>query len=131
MLARRTHPPGPRQPDPRDDGCAVPASGQRATPDSDRGSWAEPAGIDGSGAQLTPNAVTGIASITKTFLASEVMKLAGEGRLRRDAPLSTYVADPAAGNGATVALSVSSICRSIRPGPPKVASGNRGQVIDW
>jgi CubicO group peptidase (beta-lactamase class C family) len=87
---------------------------------SDRGSWAGAAGIDGSGAHLTPNAVMGIASITKTFLASEVMKLAGEGRLRLDAPLSTYVADPAAGNGATVREALG--MRSGIVDPPKAAT---------
>ena len=69
---------------------------------SDRGSWAGAAGIDGSGTHLAPNAVMGIASITKTFLASEVMKLVEQGRLKLDAPLSTYVAEPVADNGATV-----------------------------
>ena len=44
----------------------------------------------------------GIASITKTFIAAEVLKLARAGKVDLDAPLSRYVRHRLAGNGATV-----------------------------
>ena len=57
---------------------------------------------DGQGRAVAPKAMFGIASITKTFIAAEVLKLARAGKVDLDAPLSRYVRHRLAGNGATV-----------------------------
>jgi D-alanyl-D-alanine carboxypeptidase len=44
----------------------------------------------------------GIASISKTFAAAEVLKLAAAGKIDVDAPLSRYIRHPLTRNGATV-----------------------------
>ncbi|WP_426565877.1 serine hydrolase domain-containing protein [Angustibacter sp. McL0619] len=78
------------------------ASGVTAAVVSDHGGWTGAAGTDGFGVRLRPETVMLIASITKTFLAAEVLHLVAMGRVDIDAPLSRYVSDPRAANGATV-----------------------------
>ncbi|MGH3368428.1 MAG: serine hydrolase domain-containing protein, partial [Nocardioidaceae bacterium] len=58
--------------------------------------------VDGSGAALVPTTAMAAASITKTFVAAEVLRLAEAGRVDLDAPLSTYVRHDLTANGATV-----------------------------
>lgn len=69
---------------------------------TDQGAWSGAAGIDGAGASLTPDAELAIGSITKNFVAAEVLLLAGAGHVDLEAPLSRYVDEPVADNGATV-----------------------------
>lgn len=66
------------------------------------GVWSGAAGVDGAGAALQPASAMNIASITKTFTAAEVMRLASAGQVDLDAPLSRYVSLPFPDNGATV-----------------------------
>jgi D-alanyl-D-alanine carboxypeptidase len=69
------------------------------TPD---GSWTGAAGTDGVGTRLVPRAMMAVDSITKTFVAAEVMQLFAAGRVDVDAPLSRYVRHRLTANGATV-----------------------------
>lgn len=64
--------------------------------------WSGAAGVDRTGAPLTPRTGLAIASITKTFVAAEVLRLVEEGKVRLDAPASAYVRSPLLANGATV-----------------------------
>ena len=66
------------------------------------GAWAGAAGADGAGASLVPESAMAIASITKTFVAAEVMRLAGLGLVDLDGPVSDYVTVPFDTRGATV-----------------------------
>ena len=67
------------------------------------GSWAGAAGVDGAGDSLVPESAMAIGSMTKTFVAAEVVQLAGQGRVDLDAPISDYVTVPWDTKGATVA----------------------------
>lgn len=69
-----------------------------------QGVWAGAAGIDGpAGRKATPNDVWAIASISKTFTAALVFRLAEAGKVDLDKPLSNYLgAVKANTNGATV-----------------------------
>ena len=69
-----------------------------------QGVWAGAAGIDGpAGRKATPDDVWAIASISKTFTAALVFKLAEAGKVDLDKPLSNYLgAVKANTNGATV-----------------------------
>src|SRR6266508_6296835 len=78
------------------------APGVTAAVVTDQGSWAGAAGEGGDGRLLVPEAMMGIASISKTFTAAEVLHLAATGRVDLNAPLSNYVKHPLTGNGATV-----------------------------
>jgi D-alanyl-D-alanine carboxypeptidase len=69
---------------------------------SEAGTWRAAAGLDGRGQAVTPEAMFGIASITKTFTAAEVLNLAAAGRVDLDAPMSRYVRHRLTANGATV-----------------------------
>ncbi|MEV6284744.1 serine hydrolase [Kribbella sp. NPDC051770] len=69
---------------------------------TDRWSWSGAAGRDAAGSRLTPDTSFGVASITKTFVAAEVLLLAQRGALDLDAPLSAYVKHPLTANNATV-----------------------------
>jgi D-alanyl-D-alanine carboxypeptidase len=69
---------------------------------SDRGAWAASAGVDGRNTPLPPTAMISIDSITKTFVAAEVLLLAKTGKVQLDAPLSRYVQEPVTANRATV-----------------------------
>ena len=66
------------------------------------GTWSGAAGVDGAGVRLQPTSALGIASVTKTFVAAEVVQLASRGLLNLDAPLADYVTIPFDAKGATV-----------------------------
>ena len=71
------------------------------TPD---GIWSGAAGVSGpDGRPVTPDAEFAIASITKTFMATLIMRLVEQGRMDLDAPLASYLGDVQADtNGATI-----------------------------
>lgn len=61
---------------------------------TEEGTWAGAAGIGGpEGRKATPDDEFAIASITKTFTAALIMRLAEQGRLDLDAPLAGYLGD--------------------------------------
>jgi len=66
------------------------------------GVWSGAAGVDGSGVALEARSGMALASITKTFVAAEVMLLAEQGKVDLDAPASTYLDVPWVSNGVTV-----------------------------
>ena len=66
------------------------------------GTWAGAAGVDGVGGDLQPTSAMSAASITKTFVAAEVMHLVGEGAVGLDSPVEDYLSLPFDGGGATV-----------------------------
>ena len=66
------------------------------------GTWAGAAGLSGDGTALEPTAMVPIASITKTFVAVEIMQLVDQGVIDLDTPASAYVDHPLLGEGATV-----------------------------
>jgi D-alanyl-D-alanine carboxypeptidase len=98
---------------------AAGAPGITAAVLTDHGSWAGAAGTGGDGARLTPQAMMAIHSITKTFVAAEVMRLAERGKVDLDAPLSTYIRHSLTANGATVRQTLS--MRSGLTDPPDAA----------
>ena len=59
-----------------------------------QGSWAGAVGVDGDGVPLAPEAMMGIAEVTNTVTAAEVLLLAQDGRIDLDAPVSTYLDHP-------------------------------------
>ena len=69
---------------------------------TDQWTWTGVAGADGTGRRLQNNTTMAIASITKTFVAAEVLRLARAGTVELDKPLSTYVKHKLTANGATV-----------------------------
>ncbi|CAN7161891.1 serine hydrolase domain-containing protein [Knoellia sp. LjRoot47] len=80
------------------------------------GTWSGAAGKDGMGTPLRPDTGMALASITKTFVAAEVMALAEQGKLDLDARAATYVRVPWVANGVTVRQLLGH--RSgMRPGP--------------
>ena len=81
----------------------VGAPGVTAAVVSDNGSWSGAAGVDGFGRPLKRDAMMSIASITKTFVAAEVMRLVQAGDVALDDPISDHVSDSPANGGATVA----------------------------
>jgi CubicO group peptidase (beta-lactamase class C family) len=78
------------------------ARGVSAAAMSDGWSWTGAAGVDGIGRKLQPRSTMLVASITKTFVAAEVLRLAGQGRIDLDKPLATYVKHRLTANQATV-----------------------------
>ena len=64
--------------------------------------WSGAAGVDRTGAALTPQTGLAIASVTKTFVAAEVLRLVEEGKVQLDSPASAYVQSPLLAKGATV-----------------------------
>ena len=66
------------------------------------GTWQGAAGRDGAGVDLVPESAMAIGSITKTFVAAEVMRLSGLGLVDLDAPVTDYVSVPFDTKGATV-----------------------------
>jgi D-alanyl-D-alanine carboxypeptidase len=76
--------------------------GITATVVTEDGTWQGAAGEDGAGEELVPESAMAIASITKTFVAGEVMRLAGLGLVDLDAPVTDYAPVPFDTNGATV-----------------------------
>jgi CubicO group peptidase (beta-lactamase class C family) len=69
---------------------------------SDRWVWSGAAGKDAAGTALRPTTSMAVASITKTFVAAEVLLLAKAKKIDLDAPLSTYVKHKLTANNATV-----------------------------
>jgi D-alanyl-D-alanine carboxypeptidase len=84
---------------------------------TDQWTWSGAAGKDALGTVLVPTTSMGVASITKTFVASEVMLLAKAKKIDLDAPLSTYVKHKLTANKATVRqhLSMTSGVRNYLP----------------
>jgi D-alanyl-D-alanine carboxypeptidase len=78
------------------------APGATAAVVTSQGAWAGAAGVDGVGSPLHPEAALAIASITKTFVAAEVMLLSARGEVALDAAVSDYVELPFDDRGATV-----------------------------
>jgi D-alanyl-D-alanine carboxypeptidase len=85
-----------------------------------KGVWAGAVGVDGVKAKLTATTAMSICSITKTFVAAEVMKLSGLGKVNLDAPLSEYVTAPFDTSKATVRQVLG--MRSGFPDEPKLDS---------
>jgi D-alanyl-D-alanine carboxypeptidase len=69
---------------------------------SPEGSWAGAAGVDAAGTPIEPTSAFSIASVTKTFVAAEVLLLASQGKIDLDAPVTQYVTLPFETNGATI-----------------------------
>ena len=78
------------------------AAGVMAAVVTDRGTWAGAAGADSVGTTLTPDTSSALASVTKPFVAAEVMRLVEEGEVDLDTPMSDYLTHPLLANGATV-----------------------------
>ncbi|MFF1816837.1 serine hydrolase domain-containing protein [Kribbella sp. NPDC058245] len=78
------------------------ARGVTASVITDQWTWSGAAGKDAVGTPLQPTTAMGVASITKTFVAAEVMLLVKAGKVDLDAPISTYVKNKLTANGATV-----------------------------
>ena len=70
-----------------------------ATP---HGVWTGAAGVDGSGAALTPASGMALGGISVTFTAAQVMLLAEQGKVDLDAPAATYLPVPQVANRVTV-----------------------------
>ena len=66
------------------------------------GSWAGVAGTDGQGSALSTDSAFAVASVTKTFVAAELLNLARRGKVDLDAPVTNYVDVPFDTGGATV-----------------------------
>ena len=58
---------------------------------TDRWTWSGAAGTDIRGTALRPETSMAAASITKTFVAAEVMLLVKADKVDLDKPISTYV----------------------------------------
>jgi D-alanyl-D-alanine carboxypeptidase len=78
------------------------APGITAAVVTSNGIWTGASGISGNGKRLDPHAALAIASITKTFTAAEVLRLAEQHRIDLKAKLSSYMKLPVPDNGATV-----------------------------
>ncbi|MGW7679956.1 serine hydrolase domain-containing protein [Kribbella sp. NPDC054772] len=78
------------------------ASGATAAVVTDHWTWSGAVGKDARGTPLRPDTSMGIASITKTFVAAEVLRLAQEGKINLDLPISRYVRHRLTANSATV-----------------------------
>ncbi len=78
------------------------ARGVTAAVVGERWVWSGAAGQDAVGTPLRPTTAMGVASITKTFVAAEIMLLVKAGKVDLDAPISTYVKHKLTENGATV-----------------------------
>ena len=78
------------------------ARGVTAAIVTDRWIWSGAAGQDAVGKSLTPDTSMSVASITKTFVAAEVMRLARDEQLDLNAPISAYVKHKLTANQATV-----------------------------
>ena len=69
---------------------------------TDKWTWSGAAGKDAIGTPVQPNTSMAVASITKTFVAAEVLLLAKAKKIDLDKPLSTYVKHKLTANNATV-----------------------------
>lgn len=91
---------------------------------SDTGSWSGAAGVDGAGAKLAANSTAAIGSVTKTFVAAEVMHLAAEGEIDLDAPMSRYVHHDLTANGVTIRQAL-----AMRSGLPRGGKTPLSQIL--
>ncbi|MFF0271045.1 serine hydrolase domain-containing protein [Kribbella sp. NPDC004536] len=78
------------------------ARGATAAVVTDHWTWSGAVGTDSQGRPLRADTSMAVASITKTFIAAEVMLLAGKGKLNLELPLSRYVPHRLTANDATV-----------------------------
>ena len=78
------------------------APGATAAVVTPAGTWAGASGTDGSGTPLVPGSAMAVASITKTFVAAEVMLLSSRGQVDLDTDVARYVELPFDSGGATV-----------------------------
>ncbi|TDC14836.1 serine hydrolase domain-containing protein, partial [Kribbella albertanoniae] len=78
------------------------ARGVTAAVVGERWVWSGASGQDAVGTPLRPTTAMAVASITKTFVAAEIMLLVKAGKVDLDAPISTYVKHKLTENGATV-----------------------------
>ncbi|GAA1117315.1 serine hydrolase domain-containing protein [Kribbella jejuensis] len=69
---------------------------------TDHWTWSGAVGTDSRGTPLRPDTSMAVASITKTFIAAEVMLLAGKGELNLELPIARYVPHRLTANDATV-----------------------------
>jgi D-alanyl-D-alanine carboxypeptidase len=76
--------------------------GMTAAVVTEAGTWQGAAGKDGAGQELVPQSAMAIGSITKTFVAAEIMQLSGQGLVNLDAPVADYASVPFDTAGATV-----------------------------
>nr|WP_238351393.1 serine hydrolase domain-containing protein [Kribbella shirazensis] len=90
---------------------------------TDHWAWSGAAGTDIGGTALRADTSMAVASITKTFVAAEVMLLANAGRLNLDLPLSRYVQHKLTANNATVRQHL-----SMTSGVPDFALFDIGQI---
>ncbi|MET9272712.1 serine hydrolase domain-containing protein [Kribbella sp. NPDC003557] len=90
---------------------------------TDRWTWSGAAGTDVSGTPLRPDTGMAVASITKTFVAAEVMLLAKAGKLNLDLPISRYVQHRLTANNATVRQHL-----SMTAGVPDFQPGDFGRM---
>ena len=90
------------------------------------GVWSGAAGIDGPDGRLaTPQDMFAIASISKMFTAAMMMRLADQGKIDLDKPLSEYLGDLGAdANGATVREAL-----GMRSGIPDTADASIAEVV--
>ncbi len=91
---------------------------------SPAGTWSGAAGVDGAGVRLQPTSAMGIASVTKTFVAAEVVQLASRGLVNLDAPLADYVSIPFDAKGATVRQAL-----AMRSGFPEFSGADSMKAI--
>lgn len=78
------------------------ARGVTVAVQTDDWAWTGAAGTDDTGRRVVPRTAFDIASITKTFVAVEVLRLAAQHRIDLDKPLSTYVKHPLTANNSSV-----------------------------
>ncbi|HWD80830.1 MAG TPA: serine hydrolase domain-containing protein [Kribbella sp.] len=78
------------------------SSGATAAVVTDQWTWSGAVGTDSRGTPLTADTSMAVASITKTFVAAEVMLLASQGKLNLELPLARYVPHRLTANDATV-----------------------------
>jgi D-alanyl-D-alanine carboxypeptidase len=91
-----------------------------------QGVWSGAAGVDGPDGRLAaPQDVFAIASISKMFTAAILMRLADEGKIDLDKPLSEYLGDVGSdANGATVREAL-----GMRSGIPDTADASRAKLV--
>ena len=78
------------------------SKGATAAVITDHWTWSGSAGKDAHGTALRPETSMAVESITKTFVAAEVMLLDKAGKVELDKPISTYVQNKLTANNATV-----------------------------
>lgn len=78
------------------------APGATAAVVAPEGVWGGASGVDGVGTPLEPRSALAIASITKTFVAAEVLLLSSRGQIDLDDPVDDHVELPFQTGGATI-----------------------------